>query len=295
MIVNISYIECTRDVIEVYTETIQPRYYNYNVTFDELSLLVTDSKKQFSPFEYNDNIKSKDSWNNNRQDTLWLDFDDGTSLLEAQEMFKQYSYVIYTTKSHQEDKKGIKCDRFRVILPSVNIPRGDLYFAMMEELSTLLPIDKQVNTKTGSFLGNTNAEVYVNTGKQYDCSFLLSMAEYRLANQLKKKSLVKQRKLENLENQVHRINAADVKNYLDIEDTLDLLEELGYEVNRYTKKFKLRPEERRASAKIYARGYIRDFGGEFTGDILDILKDKLGLSFYDSMRYVEQFVKERNG
>jgi hypothetical protein len=46
-----------------------------------------------------------------------LDFDDGyMSLAEAIEEFRDYKCVIGTTRSHQVDKKGLCCDRFRVVL-----------------------------------------------------------------------------------------------------------------------------------------------------------------------------------
>ena len=49
-------------------------------------------------------------------DWLVLDFDDGISLDEAFEAFKDYTHVMGTTKSHQRPKgsSGLVCDRFRV-------------------------------------------------------------------------------------------------------------------------------------------------------------------------------------
>jgi len=49
-------------------------------------------------------------------DWLGLDFDVGLSLKEGLNIFAPYAHIIGTTKSHQVDKKGIKCDRFRVFL-----------------------------------------------------------------------------------------------------------------------------------------------------------------------------------
>jgi len=47
---------------------------------------------------------------------IGLDFDAGMTLKEACEIFDKYLHVIGTTKSHQIDKGGIICDRFRVFL-----------------------------------------------------------------------------------------------------------------------------------------------------------------------------------
>lgn len=46
-----------------------------------------------------------------------LDFDSpSTTLSWALETFKEYAHIIGTTKSHQREKKGVVCDRFRVVL-----------------------------------------------------------------------------------------------------------------------------------------------------------------------------------
>lgn len=53
-------------------------------------------------------------------DWLGLDFDSGLTLFEARRAFSPYLHVIGTTKSHQVDKGGAKCDRFRVFLKFAN-------------------------------------------------------------------------------------------------------------------------------------------------------------------------------
>lgn len=47
---------------------------------------------------------------------LVLDFDDGMTLDEAIKEFKNYRCHICTSKSHQKEKNGKVCDRFRVVL-----------------------------------------------------------------------------------------------------------------------------------------------------------------------------------
>lgn len=46
-----------------------------------------------------------------------LDIDEGATVEDAKLVFKDYKYVIYTTKSHMKDKHGKVCERFRIILP----------------------------------------------------------------------------------------------------------------------------------------------------------------------------------
>jgi hypothetical protein len=47
---------------------------------------------------------------------LVLDIDDGCSLEDAIIIFAPFKHIIGTSKSHQQDKGGVVCDRFRVIL-----------------------------------------------------------------------------------------------------------------------------------------------------------------------------------
>lgn len=49
-------------------------------------------------------------------DWLGLDFDENMSLAKALSLFKDYSHIIGTTKSHQKLKNDVICDRFRVFL-----------------------------------------------------------------------------------------------------------------------------------------------------------------------------------
>lgn len=63
----------------------------------------------------------------------------------------------------------------------------------------------------------------------------------------------------------------------------DILMNLGYEFDR-NKKFKLRPEEKTASASIGKNGLINDFGG-YGGDIIRILTDHHAMSFIEAMKF----------
>lgn len=51
-----------------------------------------------------------------RGNLLVLDYDDGATLANAMNRFSDCAYVIGTTKSHQISKRGVKCDRFRVVM-----------------------------------------------------------------------------------------------------------------------------------------------------------------------------------
>lgn len=48
-----------------------------------------------------------------------LDIDDGLTISEAKNKLEKsgYNYILATSKSHQIDKNGVTCDRYRIIIP----------------------------------------------------------------------------------------------------------------------------------------------------------------------------------
>jgi len=52
------------------------------------------------------------------QNMIAWDIDEGMSIPEMEAILAPYQYLLYTTKSHQKEKNGIICDRFRVIIPT---------------------------------------------------------------------------------------------------------------------------------------------------------------------------------
>lgn len=73
------------------------------------------SKFVWSPCIWKDGIRHQSNFI--RADYCVLDFDDGEmSLSQAINTFCDMKCIIGTTKSHQKEKHGIVCDRFRVLL-----------------------------------------------------------------------------------------------------------------------------------------------------------------------------------
>lgn len=56
--------------------------------------------------------------------------------------------------------------------------------------------------------------------------------------------------------------------------------------------FKIR-DEYTASASIAPNGYIKDFGGEFSGDVFAFLKEICGMEFHVAIRLVESFTSQQ--
>lgn len=75
----------------------------------------------WSPFVYTDNYRKGDNWEGS--DLFVFDIDENCSIKEAQELFKDYKYVITTTRNHQKEKEISSgkfkpaCDRFRIVIP----------------------------------------------------------------------------------------------------------------------------------------------------------------------------------
>jgi len=93
------------------------KFEGYEVTLDQLKDVIT--KKRWSPSLFHHNHRNLVNFKSS--DLLVLDVDDGPLLEEAMICFKDYWHIIGTTKSHQKEKKGKICDRYRVIL-KLNFP-----------------------------------------------------------------------------------------------------------------------------------------------------------------------------
>ena len=81
----------------------------------------------------------------------------------------------------------------------------------------------------------------------------------------------------------------EIKARLDVEAVLSVLESLGYRVNS-RRMFKLREEERTPSASVSPQGYIKDFGGDFGGDVIDLLQEIHGMDLKEALSYIGGFV-----
>ena len=88
--------------------TAEPLYKNMDIEFDKLIDIVKSDYRQYSPFVFQYGIKKSDNWKNDNQNVIVFDVDDGLSVEDAKVQFKDYEYLIATTKSHQLEKKRLK-------------------------------------------------------------------------------------------------------------------------------------------------------------------------------------------
>lgn len=268
--------------------TAEPLYKNFDIEFEKLIDIIGSDYRQYSPFEFVDNIKKSENWNNDKQNIIIFDVDDGLSIEEAKSEFKSYEYLIATTKSHQIEKKGLKCDRFRIIMPAKNIPRGDKYFDMMRILEDRFTfIDKQVNTKTGAFLGSFKCEYFYNSGMLFDCSPILRMIKPK-EEIIPRKNNIAMPNTQSLQNN-DTLPVLEIKSRLTRDIVASIISSNGFEVNRKY-MFKYRQNEKTPSASISPDLLIKDFGSDLSTDIIGFLQETLGIDFKTSVTIVAGYV-----
>lgn len=126
-----------------YSTNITEHYSSYNGTLEDLGDLVS-TQINYSPFIFDGGYRKEINSNLNQCNIIMLDFDDGVSINYIKKHFKNITYLITTTKSHQKEKNGLICDRFRLIFPlekcfDITI---DEYKIMMNLLITRYGADK---------------------------------------------------------------------------------------------------------------------------------------------------------
>jgi hypothetical protein len=88
------------------------------IGFTEIPDLVRGKYgKNYSPGQFIDNYRKKDNFIQ-KSNLIMFDIDNGTTIAEAMVLLSNYRGYIATTRSHQKEKNGVVCDRFRVILVS---------------------------------------------------------------------------------------------------------------------------------------------------------------------------------
>lgn len=121
-------------------------------------------KTDWSPFVFQDGYRHAKSWG--LCDVIALDIDDGCTIEEAKNLFKEYSFVILTSKSHQIEKNGLICDRFRIIIPlSESIKDKEIYKNTWYSLSNKYPFIDQQCKDFARFYYKSKELVHINHGK----------------------------------------------------------------------------------------------------------------------------------
>jgi hypothetical protein len=110
------------------------------------------------------------------QNVIAFDIDDDKlSIKDAQALLHEYTYFIYTTKSHQKEKTGAAaCDRYRIVIPTKNqfyvSPEAhkQLYINL-EEFLCIHNNDTQTrNVSRLWFTNSNNSQTFENSGELFD-------------------------------------------------------------------------------------------------------------------------------
>ena len=118
--INLSFIKLKGNVKDNYTKSLKG-YANKMVTWEDIHKPMSSSKVQYSCYAWNKGIKSGKNFNRSKQNCIILDYDDGTTISSMQKQLKKYKHIITTTKSNMLEKKGLVCERFRILIPAINI------------------------------------------------------------------------------------------------------------------------------------------------------------------------------
>lgn len=133
------------------------------VEFNQLHTITLT--KNYSPFTFNDGKRNQ--INSKTHNLICFDIDDGLELKKAIDLCTNFKSLIVTTKSHQVDKKGLICDRYRIIIPiDKEVPKEhfkSFYIDLSKYLTLDSVIDKACNDVARYFYNNPNQEIFYST------------------------------------------------------------------------------------------------------------------------------------
>lgn len=133
------------------------------VAFNDIHTIT--ASKNYSPFIFND--EKRNQVNSNTQNLICFDIDDTMELKKAIEICSRFKSLIVTTKSHQVNKKGLICDRYRIIIPIDKYIPKEQFKSFYKNLSKYLTLDNAIDTACNDvsrfFYPNPKQEVYYST------------------------------------------------------------------------------------------------------------------------------------
>jgi hypothetical protein len=296
MKVNISYHKSKKNIASL-TEDMSGSQYNWistTIDFNDLHELTCDSLVQYSPYRFMGGERAKHNViRNGFQDLLIFDIDDGKSMSKCMETLIDYRFLISTTKSHQKVKKNKVCDRFRILIPVMNSPVDDnIYEECISILGASLGADKQANMLGSCFLGFNGSQYAYNDGKTYDLTKVVSIATDTIVRKERARELKRSLSKLNCNSSKRIVDTSELKSTMSYDDSIQILSDIGVEVKR--RKISIRENDRSPSVHMYDNGRFVDFGSGISYDIFDIVQHFTGMSFKESLSYVNDFLQGEN-
>jgi hypothetical protein len=133
-----------------------------------------------------------DSNYNEEQNLFIIDIDEDMSIEEAKNLFSSMTYLILTTKSHQVEKNGTVCDRFRIILPTLSTfhLKPDVYSRTYRNVLQALGVseaDEKCSNASRWYYPFKDAKYWYNEGDMLDIRpFIVDSVERKNSEQAMK-------------------------------------------------------------------------------------------------------------
>ena len=191
-------------LIVSYSKDLADNYVSDTVSFKNMVNLVTYKDLHWTNHHTVDGHRSEKTMAEGFN-CIVLDIDGTTTLQVAQELLKDYTYIIHTTKRHQqlvEMEKGVfeKRDRFRIILPinyKLDLSK-DEYKEFMEGVQQWCPFELDTATfqRSRKWLCNDIAQTFINEGELFDA---LPFIPRTSRNEFYKKEQLSLQSMNNLE------------------------------------------------------------------------------------------------
>lgn len=152
-----------------YSDHYAYNYQNETVPFNQLHVLTQQNGYNWCSHHFKQGHRCKENAEPGF-DLLVLDVDGTCPLSVAQELLKDFTYLMYTTKRHQTEDHG---DRYRIILPMNYFLKLDDkdYKTFMEGVVGWMPfqVDEEANQRERKW-STYNGECFYNEGQQlFDC------------------------------------------------------------------------------------------------------------------------------
>ncbi len=154
---------------ERWKNKLKSNYKTIEVEFENLYRIVQSDYRLYSAGEFKDNFAANKNWVG--QDIFVLDVDDGLPIPQALERIKEYRAMIHTTSSHQKEKGGIKCDRYRIIIPlttRTSCTEKEYQETMIQIVKNIFDfVDKKCVDASRIYFGAAESEIYYTKGLKY--------------------------------------------------------------------------------------------------------------------------------
>jgi len=146
------------------------------VPFDVLHEVVCSPDWNYSAGTFKKGHRNKANYEK-KQNLVIIDIDEGMDMATAKIMFSNYKCMIATTKSHQKDKNGKVCDRFRLIFITDRTIKLDseLYSRFMANVyeSLGVPADESCKDSSRFYYGAEGEHWYSEGTKLLEISDLI--------------------------------------------------------------------------------------------------------------------------